>query len=355
MTTWIAVAQRIVQGLDVQPSELIQVRDYAGRLEALQEVLLAIEVAGATPLVQLAPPGYMERLWAAAPHDYLANWDRHRQLWTQQADRTLVLGGPNRQVAGVEEALALWAAAVDRLTQLEEGRRLPNLLVAIPTEHWAQQLGLTLADMDARLMPALALSADELQRHIQPVLSAASDGRQITIQSGAGHALHLSHGDRRWLSDDGHVDAQDRAAGATVSNLPSGSIYTTVVETATHGRLWLPRADEATDVVLHFQGGRIISIEAASGAESLVALLDRHTGEPRRISHIGVGLNPGLRQPLGWTLVDEHVYGSLFIALGENRYMGGRNESSLNIDFSIPSATMLVDGRAIVADGSVVV
>jgi len=128
-----------------------------------------------------------------------------------------------------------------------------------------------------------------------------------------------------------------------------------VVETATHGSLWLPRADDAMEVVLYFQGGRVVSIEAASGAESLAALLDRHTGEPRRISHIGVGLNPGLRRPLGWTLVDEHVYGSLFIALGENRYMGGQNESSLNIDFSIPSGTLLVGGRAIVADGSVVV
>jgi leucyl aminopeptidase (aminopeptidase T) len=355
MTTWTTVAQRIVRGLDVQPGELIQVRDYAGRIEALQEVLLAIELAGATPLVQMAPPGYMERLWAGAPHDYLVNWDRHRQQWASQADRTLVLGGPNRQITGVEEAMALWAAAVDRLTRLEEQRCLPYLLAAVPTEHWAQQSGLTLADLDARLLPTLAVSADGLQQHIRPVLSAASEGQQITIQSGAGYILHLSQGDRRWLSDDGHIDAQDRTTGAIVSNLPGGSIYTTVIETQTYGSLWLPIADEATDVVLHFQNGRIVSIEAASGAVSLVALLDRQTGEPRRISHIGVGLNPELRQPLGWTLVDEHVYGSLFVALGENRYMGGQNESSLNIDFSVPSATLLVGGRAIVRDGSIVV
>jgi leucyl aminopeptidase (aminopeptidase T) len=251
--------------------------------------------------------------------------------------------------------MALWAGAADRLTQLDEERRLPKLLVAMPAEHWAQQIGLTLADLDAGLLPALAVGAVELQQHIQPLLRAASESQQITIRSGAGHALHLSRGQRRWLSDDGTIDAQDRVAGAIISNLPGGSIYTTVVETETNGSLWLPRADEATDVVLHFQGGRIASIEAASGAVALAALLDRHTGEPRRISHIGVGLNPGLRRPLGWTLVDEHVYGSLFLALGENRYMGGQNQSSLNIDFSIPSATLLVGGRAIVVDGSVVV
>ena len=79
------------------------------------------------------------------------------------------------------------------------------------------------------------------------------------------------------------------------------------------------------------------------------------TGDPRRISHIGVGLNPYLHRSIGWTLVDQHVYGSLFVALGENRYMGGRNASSLNVDFAVPSATLLVDGHAIVADGTVVV
>ena len=85
------------------------------------------------------------------------------------------------------------------------------------------------------------------------------------------------------------------------------------------------------------------------------AMFDRHTGEARRISHVGVGLNPYLRRPVGWTLVDEHLHGSLFVALGENRYLGGENASSLNVDFAVPGATLLVDDRIVVDAGVVAV
>ncbi|HSH77615.1 MAG TPA: hypothetical protein VLA19_03685 [Herpetosiphonaceae bacterium] len=119
------------------------------------------------------------------------------------------------------------------------------------------------------------------------------------------------------------------------------------------GSLYLAVAGEARDVVLTFEAGRIVDIQAASGAEALGRFLDSHSGEPRRVSHIGIGLNPYLTAPIGWTLVDEHVHGALFLALGENRYMGGQNVSSLNYDYAIAAATLLAGGWAIVEDGTV--
>ena len=119
--------------------------------------------------------------------------------------------------------------------------------------------------------------------------------------------------------------------------------------------MWLPKAAGATGVMLHFEGGRVARIEAESGAEDLEALFDAHSGEPRRVSHIGVGLNPALSRPIGWTLVDEHIRGAFFIALGENRYMGGQNASSLNVDFCNPKATVEIDGRVLVSEGEVAV
>ena len=167
------------------------------------------------------------------------------------------------------------------------------------------------------------------------------------IQTGEGLVLYLNQGDRRWLVDDGLIDAADRAQGAVVSNLPAGSIYTTVLETETNGELFLPDAGPAVNAILRFAGGRVVEIEAESGAEALETFLDSHSGEPRRISHIGIGLNPYLKRPIGWTLVDEHVYGHMFFCLGENRYMGGQNQSSLNVDFAIPGATFVVDKQQV--------
>lgn len=354
--TWPRIARRIVQGLGIQPGELIQVRDAAGRLDVLLETSLAIELAGATPLLQLMPADYLQRLWTKAPQDYLANWDRHRQEWLEQTDRVLVLGGARPDLSLVpQQAFAAWRGATHRLTGIEEKRRLPVLLVAIPTETRARQLGLSLETLEEVLLPALGVGVKELQHEIGRVLEAVEGGQVITIRSGDNYELCMKHGDRAWLSDDGCIKAEDQLQGGIASNLPAGAIYTTVLEGETQGRLWLPQAGAATDVVLCFDAGHIVEIEAASGAGALSAELDSHSGDPRRVSHIGLGLNPYLNRPIGWTLVDEHIHGYLFISLGENRYMGGQNESSLNVDYAISDATLMVDGRVIVSEGQVIV
>jgi leucyl aminopeptidase (aminopeptidase T) len=152
------------------------------------------------------------------------------------------------------------------------------------------------------------------------------------------------------MSDDGQIDSRDIESGAIVSNLPAGSVYTTVTETASTGSIRLAGAANGKDVVLNFRDGR-----ADDTDEYMRRLFRGHSGEPARISHIGIGLNPYLKKRLGWTVVDEHIHGCLFLALGENRYMGGENASSLNVDFIVPDATLIAGSRTIVESGVVVV
>jgi leucyl aminopeptidase (aminopeptidase T) len=342
---WSAVVQRIVQVLGIQPGDLVHVRDAAGRIDVLLEISLAIEMQGATPLVEFVPAEYRQQLWNKVPREYLSHWDRHRSQWVQQADRILVLAGaePNWNVVS-QEGFRAWEQAVHRLTVAEEARALNGTLVAVPTKARAKQLGLSLESLEAILLPALTASVQELQAQVDRVLYAAVEGQTIAIHSGVDHVLVMQQGNRTWHRDDGRCH----------SNLPAGSIYTTILETETEGSLWLPKAGGATDVVFHFVQGRIERIEAASGAEDLNEMFDAHSGEPRRVSHIGLGLNPYLHRPIGWTLVDEHILGALFIALGENRYMGGQNESSLNIDFALPGTTCKIGGQAVVFEGNIV-
>jgi leucyl aminopeptidase (aminopeptidase T) len=353
--SWGQIGRRIVSGLGVQRGELIAVRDNAGRLDVLLEVLLEIELRGATPLVQHVPPGYMECFLQQVPPDILAEWDRHRAEWAKQQDRVLVLTSAERGFDDVPRArLRIWQEAVARLTELEDQPPRPYLLVAIPGAARAAQLSMSEAELEAILLPAVAASTKELQGEIDRVLALARGEGPIVLHSSEGHTLRLQQGDRTWLSDDGYIDRADIERGANASNLPAGSIYTTVIEDQTEGSLWLPKAAGAGDVVLTFREGRVERIEAASGEATLRDLFDRHSGEPRRVSHIGVGLNPYLHEPIGWTLVDEHVHGYVFIAFGENRYMGGQNASSLNVDFALPGATFVVGERVVVSEGRVV-
>lgn len=351
MSDWKTFAQRIVAGLNVQPGELIQVQDHIDRPEVLHEVLLAVELAGATPLVDPQSPAYLNRWLAEATPEAIQQSSRHRRKWIAEIDRIIRLTGgtPNFALAA-PAALAAWQQMDEAITQVEEERLLPILVVAVPTQQRAEQLGLALAELEAQLLPAHLLNLPESRGLIDAALARVA-GQHITIHTGPGYTLHLYHGDRYWHGDDGVIDEEDRQRKTIVSNLPAGSIYTTVLEEQTHGSLYLPQVFTASEVVFHFAAGRIVQIEAASGAEQVAAWLDGHSGEPRRISHIGIGLNPQLHQPIGWTIVDEHVAGSLFLALGENRYMGGQNESSLNHDFALHGATLQVDGCGVVYAG----
>ena len=49
--------------------------------------------------------------------------------------------------------------------------------------------------------------------------------------------------------------------------------------------------------------------------------------------------------------IDECKSGMVFVALGENRFMGGKNESTLNIDLVCSGATVLCDTRYLVREG----
>ena len=131
------------------------------------------------------------------------------------------------------------------------------------------------------------------------------------------------------MVDDGVVGVDDVALGAVVSNLPAGSVYWTVIEDATRGNVSISDGS-----VLDFDGdGRVSS--------------GNYAGE--RVSHMGIATNPRVSDPIGWTIVDEHRPGAVFLALGENRYMGGENESTINVDLLVDAPTVRI-GDVVVVD-----
>jgi leucyl aminopeptidase (aminopeptidase T) len=208
--------------------------------------------------------------------------------------------------------------------------------------------------LEAALLPALAADAATLQGEIARLRAAVAGGRTLTIASGAGCELRLALGERSWHDDDAVASAEDQARDAqVVMNMPSGAVYTTVLEAETTGCLRLPGTGDE-EVTLTFERGSVAEVAGAPRAEAIRAMFDRHTGDARRLGHVGIGLNPWLHRPLGWPLVDIHVHGSLLVSFGENRYLGGLNASSLNVDFALPGATLRVDGRLLVEAGTVV-
>ena len=63
-------------------------------------------------------------------------------------------------------------------------------------------------------------------------------------------------------------------------------------------------------------------------------------GDSEILGELGIGLNPAITRVTGCTLLDEKMVGTAHVALGENRALGGVNNSALHWDLVIQGAQL---------------
>jgi leucyl aminopeptidase (aminopeptidase T) len=328
-----AIGRRVVDALPIV-SGTVLVRDRCGRDEVVEAVVDECRRRGLDPVVEHVSNDRLREIIGSASPEELARWDLDRADLIPSVNGLIVLGGWHADLVGLpSDSLDSWIAAVGRVERALEQRNVPTVVVAVPTEYVAERLGLGITELEARVLPGLLMTAASLSDSVASLVGALDATSAVEVVTDAG-TLTVERGQRPLMIDDGMVDHADVARGAVVSNLPAGSLYWTVIENATRGDVAL------TDgTVLRFDiDGRV-----AGGP---------YTGE--RVSHLGIAVNPLVTGTIGWTIVDEHRSGAVFLALGENRYMGGDNESAINVDLIPASPTVVVDGTVLVEDGTLV-
>jgi aminopeptidase len=144
--------------------------------------------------------------------------------------------------------------------------------------------------------------------------------------------------------------------------MPSGEVFTGPLETSAEGRVrfTLPsnaRSALVEDVTLEFRGGEVVSAHAERGDDVLQAALETDGGA-RRLGEIGIGTNFGIDRPVGNTLLDEKIGGTVHLALGRSYpETGGVNESAVHWDLVCDlrrGGRLTADGAAVVEDGRLV-
>ena len=106
--------------------------------------------------------------------------------------------------------------------------------------------------------------------------------------------------------------------------------------------------------MVHFKKGRVVDFEADEGAENLKDFLDANTGDKDRIGEFGIGCNPGAEYTGGSIIVDEKIYGTLHIAIGNNTgSYHGKNKASSHLDLikDMRGGVVEVDGVKVMEDG----
>ena len=98
----------------------------------------------------------------------------------------------------------------------------------------------------------------------------------------------------------------------------------------------------------------MVDYEAAEGREVFTRFLEANTGDKDRIAELGIGCNPGAEYTGGSIIVDEKIYGTIHIAIGNNTgAYHGKNKASSHLDMikEMGKGELLVDGEPVMRGG----
>jgi leucyl aminopeptidase (aminopeptidase T) len=218
------------------------------------------------------------------------------------------------------------------------------------------QQGLRVASMPSIELPTFVRAIPVDYGHMETVgrrLAAELTAAETChITSPAGTDIELVLSGRFGRSDDGDL----RSPGA-FGNLPAGEGYIAPVETEGSGRIVFDGSLASWGVLeepvsVELAGGRAVSASGDGGAaERLLAMLDAGGENGRFVAEFGIGTNPAAAI-VGIILEDEKVEGTIHLAFGTSAGIGGQNTASVHIDGLVLGATVELDGRTIMSEGT---
>jgi len=340
--------------LEVQRGQEVVVRSTTLAAPLLLECQRAILERDAWPLLRVELPGATAAFHRHARDYHLDGFPEVAWQEAKRANASLAIQAPEntRALAGIDPA-RLARAARGRKSLREQALKRRWCSTLWPTQAGAQQAGMNLTDFEAFVERALFLDQDDpvaswgaLHDFQETLIDRLRGAAELHIEA-PGTDVTLGVKGRTWVNSDGR------------RNMPSGEVFTGPHEASANGRIRFgvpspPAGVDVAGVDLEFRDGLVVAAAAERGEEYLQRALATDDGA-RRLGEIGIGTNFGIDRPIGATLFDEKIGGTVHLALGRSYpETGGKNESALHWDLICDlrqGGRLTADGETIVQDG----
>jgi aminopeptidase len=209
----------------------------------------------------------------------------------------------------------------------------------------------TLPGVTAEIM-VRCMNADyvRIAARTERLCSLLASTRTVRVQSPSGTEVTLPIEGRQPLASTGIFHEKGQWG-----NLPTGEAYLAPVEGRSNGVVVVDGSMAgvgvvATPIRITIEDGYATEISGGPEAAALRSLLDAHGRDARTVAEFGIGTND--RAVLtGVILEDEKVMGTIHIAFGDNKSMGGSVRVASHLDGLVKSPTVWFDDRLIMRDG----
>ena len=186
----------------------------------------------------------------------------------------------------------------------------------------------------------------------------------VRVTTPAGTDISFDVADRPVTRQDGDASAARMAEARNLIDreveLPAGAARVSPVLATVEGRIAFPPAQwggSAVDgLVLSFEEGRVVEVEADNGREGVIAEMDAAGDAGRTFRELAVGFNPLLAIPDGEEWIPYYGYGAgvVRLSLGDNTELGGAVGGGYVRWNFFTDATVAVGGEVWVRDGVLV-
>jgi aminopeptidase len=202
-----------------------------------------------------------------------------------------------------------------------------------------------------RCLNADADKVIELTKKIAEALRKTSEIRVVTEK---GTDITMPMKDRQILESTGVLRNKGESG-----NLPSGEVYLAPWENKSSGKIVIDGSMAGigmleSHITVEVLNGYAEKIEGGKEAIKLTELLDKAGREARAIAEFGIGTNYKA-ELIGEILEDEKVYGTIHIAFGNNKSMGGNISVGSHLDGLIKKPDVYFDGKLIMRKGELII
>ena len=201
----------------------------------------------------------------------------------------------------------------------------------------------------------LAVDYNQIKERNERLLRVLEGAREVKVESPGGTRISFSVEGRKFIADSGILHEK-----GAFGNLPAGEVFVAPVEGTASGVVVFDGSVAGVGILkepikITVKDGFAVEFKGGEEALKLESIL-RNVGlrEAFNIAEFGIGTNPGA-EIVGNILMDEKVFGTVHIALGDNSTIGGRVKAGIHLDGIIRKPTVYVDGKLIIKEGAFVV
>lgn len=271
----------------------------------------------------------------------------HESIYLEFKSREMHGQEPPKQVAQMMKLFDVVLCPTEKsLTHTNARREASALGARIATfPGITEEIMIRGLNADYKKIAALTIKLQEIMNDVNIVRVTAPNGTDITLDISG----------RKALPSKGLFHKKGESG-----NLPTGEAYIAPVEGKSNGVFVVDGSMSGVGVIdkeaitIQVENGFATKITGGLQAKKLATLLNKYGMFARNIAEFGIGTNDKAKLS-GVILEDEKVMGTIHIALGDNKSMGGNVDVPIHLDGIVKKPTVYFDGNMIMKSGKLLI